>query len=217
MANSSSALTSANIDQLNWDKAGDGLIPAVVQDAGTGQVLMVAWMSRATLFETLSCGEAVFHSRSRGERWRKGETSGHFLSVVRIHSDCDADTLLIEAIPHGPACHRGTTSCFGNDNAPRVGFLGVLDRVVDQRRTAEGEVSYTAKLFEAGIGRMAQKVGEEGIEAALAAVSSRDEDLLGEAADLVFHLIVLLRARGLAIGDVVEVLRARHAANDPDR
>ena len=196
------------IQALAWDKQG-GLLPAIVQDARGGRVLMLGYMDRAALEATLASGRVTFYSRSKQRLWMKGETSGDVLELVRLEADCDADTLLVQATPRGPTCHLGRESCF--PDAPG-GFLGKLDALVQAREAERPAGSYTTKLFEGGVRRIAQKVGEEGVETALAGVAQDDEALLGEAADLVFHLTVLLRARGLGLADVEEVLRQRHAA-----
>lgn len=212
MARSRSPLTLDDVPGLAWDKGAGGLLPAVVQDAATRQVLMLAWVDEAAVRETLSGGRATFHSRSRGGRWLKGETSGNTLAVTRVLTDCDGDALLIEATPAGPACHENTTSCFGDEAVPGLGFLGALERIIEERRRADPSESYTARLLSGDPRRMAQKVGEEGLETALAAAAGPDEEVLSEAADLLFHLTVLLAGRRLALNDVVDVLRARHAA-----
>ncbi len=193
------------IDNLAWDKQ-QGLLPAIVQDADTLRVLMLGYMDRAALQATLDSGRVTFFSRSRGAQWTKGETSGHFLQLVRLEADCDADTLLVQARPQGPTCHLGTESCF--PQAPGD-VMAVLERVIARRERERPAGSYTTSLFEAGTTRIAQKVGEEGVETALAAVTADDAEFTGEAADLVYHLLVLLRARGLSFGDVEGVLKAR--------
>lgn len=195
------------IPTLDWDKQG-GRVPAVVQDAATRRVLMLGWMDREALERTVATRRATFYSRSRGRLWTKGETSGHVLRVVAIEADCDADTLLLQVEPAGPTCHLGRTSCF--PDAPGSA-LGALDRVVASRAAELPEGHYTTRLLRAGVRRVAQKVGEEGVETALAAVAQDDEALLGEAADLAYHLLVLLRARGLGLADVERVLAARGA------
>lgn len=195
---------------LDFAKGG-GLIPAVVQDADTLQVLTLAYMDRAALDETLDSGEATFFSRSRGGRWRKGETSGNRLKVVSAIPDCDSDALVLKVRPMGPACHRGTTSCFGNEDAPGLGRLARLEATIASRASADPAQSWTARLLAEGVKRVAQKVGEEGVETALAGVAGNDAELAGEAADLVFHLLVLLRSRGLAFDSVLDVLRQRAA------
>jgi phosphoribosyl-ATP pyrophosphohydrolase/phosphoribosyl-AMP cyclohydrolase len=203
----------ANTDtrRLAWAKA-DGLLPAIVQHWLSGEVLMLGYMNAEALTQTEASGHVTFYSRSKQRLWTKGESSGHVLALKSIRIDCDADTLLIQADPHGPTCHNGTNSCFGGsaDVRPPLGFLAELDALVEQRHAERPEDSYTTKLFDGGIRRIAQKVGEEGVETALAAVAQGDEELLGEAADLVFHLTVVLRARGLSLGDVVGVLAERH-------
>lgn len=188
---------------------GDGLVCAVVQDRLTLQVLMVAWMDRAALEETVQSGEATFYSRSRKERWRKGETSGNRLRVESVTTDCDGDALLLRVEPMGPACHLGTVSCFGAEVAPGVGQLGALERTIAARADAAPEESWTAKLLAKGPKRIAQKVGEEGVETALAGAAGDKDELAAESADLLYHLSVLLKARGLGLNDVMDVLRAR--------
>jgi len=198
------------IDALAWDKQG-GLLPAVVQDAATLRVLMLGYMDAAALRATFETGHVTFFSRSRNAQWTKGERSGHFLDVVAIDVDCDRDTLLVTARPHGPTCHLGRESCFRDAPASAASFISELDALVADRERERPVGSYTTQLFEGGIRRIAQKVGEEGVETALAAVAQSDAELLGEAGDLIYHLLVLLRARGLGLADVEAVLRARHA------
>ena len=192
---------------LDWDKS-NGLLPVVVQDAGNLRVLMLGYMNAEALAATRASGLVTFYSRSKQRLWKKGESSGHVLEVVSIQADCDNDTLLVLARPHGPTCHLQRASCF--PEAP-ANFLADLDAVVAQRERERPPGSYTTKLFEDGIRRIAQKVGEEGVETALAGVVQDDEALLGESADLVFHLLVLLRARGLSLGGMTEVLEQRHS------
>ncbi len=192
---------------LDWDKQG-GLVPTVVQDAASHRVLMLGYMSPESLERTLSTGLATFHSRSRQRLWTKGETSGHHLRVVALEADCDADALLLRVVPEGPTCHLGRTSCFPGAAGSA---LGALDAVVAGRARTMPEGRYTTRLLAAGVRRVAQKVGEEGVETALAAVAQDDEALLGEAADLAYHLLVLLRARGLGLADVERVLADRAA------
>lgn len=195
------------LEQLDWSK-GDGLLPVVVQDADTLAVLMLGYANAESLAATLASGQMTFYSRSKRRLWTKGESSGNVLSVLAVRVDCDNDTLLVTARPAGPTCHTGAESCF--ERAPGS-FLGRLDALVQQREQHRPEKSYTTGLFEAGVRRIAQKVGEEGVETALAGVAQDDAALLGESADLLFHLIVLLRARGLALADAVAVLQERHA------
>jgi len=204
-------MTDTNIDvsALDWAK-GDGLLPAVVQHWLTGEVLMLGYMNAEALATTQASGHVTFYRRSKQRLWTKGESSGNVLTLKSLRVDCDADTVLVQAVPHGPTCHQGTSSCFGDDVVPPLGFLAELDALIARRDRERPQGSYTTKLFEGGIRRMAQKVGEEGVETALAAVAQDDEALLGEAADLVFHLLVTLRARGLGLTDVTRVLAARH-------
>lgn len=194
------------IDSLDWQKS-DGLVPAIVQHAVTGGVLMLGYMNRAAYAATLECGEVVFFSRSRGQLWRKGETSGNVLRVVEIRSDCDVDTVLVRAEPAGPTCHLGTRSCFGEPVTATL--LDELEAVIEARLAERPEDSYVARLAAAGAARAAQKVGEEGVETALAAVTRDADGLASEAADLVFHLLVLLRIRGVSLEDVLHKLADR--------
>lgn len=193
----------------------DGLIPAVVQDAHSGVVLMVGYCDADAVRATLDTGVATFFSRSRGTRWVKGESSGNTLTVQRIDVDCDADTLLLHCVPAGPTCHTGAVSCFSEAPIEHrdEGFVRSLDDLISARYADRPAGSYTTSLFEAGVRRIAQKVGEEGVETALAAVAADQDgdDLLGESADLVYHLLVLLRSQGLGLADVETVLRQRHA------
>ena len=209
MRDRNAPLTAAGLDSLAWSKMG-GLLPAVVQDAGTSQVLMLGYMSREALDLTLKSGFVTFFSRSKQRLWQKGEVSGNRLALREAHGDCDDDALLILADPQGPTCHLGTASCFAKTGAVGAAWLGKLERVVRERAAAPPEESYTARLIAAGLPRIAQKVGEEGVETALAAVTADDADLTGEAADLLYHLIVLLHARGLSLADAVAVLQERH-------
>jgi phosphoribosyl-ATP pyrophosphohydrolase/phosphoribosyl-AMP cyclohydrolase len=203
--------SNTDVSRLEWAK-GDGLLPAIVQHWLSGEVLMLGYMNAEALERTQSTGQVTFYSRSKQRLWTKGESSGHVLALKSIRIDCDADTLLVQAQPHGPTCHLGTSSCFGEGVQPPLGFLAELDALVAQRHAERPQGSYTTKLFDGGIRRMAQKVGEEGVETALAAVVQDDHELLGEAADLIFHLTVVLRARGLSLTDVVALLATRHAA-----
>jgi len=199
---------SFDASKVDFDKGG-GLVPAIVQDATTLQVLMLAYMDRAALDETVESGEATFYSRSRGGRWRKGETSGHRIKVQSISLDCDGDTLLLRAEPLGPACHLGTETCFGSALTRGIGQLGELERTIAERASASPEESWTAKLLARGPKRIAQKVGEEGVETALAGAAGDKEELCNEAADLLYHLGVLLHARGASFYDVMQVLAER--------
>lgn len=193
---------------LDFEK-GDGLVPVIVQDEATLQVLMLAYMNEAALAETIESGEATFFSRSRGQRWRKGESSGNRLEVIALTPDCDNDALLMSVRPRGPACHRETTSCFGEADAPSLGRLARLEQTIAKRVGADPSQSYTARLLSQGAKRAAQKVGEEGVEFALAGAAGNDQEVCEEAADLVYHLLVLLRARGLSLNAVLDVLARR--------
>ena len=201
---------------LDWSKSG-GLIPVVVQDAATLQVLTLAYMDRAALDETIASGEATFFSRSRGGRWRKGETSGDRLPVVSITPDCDADALVLKVRPVGNACHLNRVSCFGDEDAPGLGRLARLEATIAARAAADPSESWTARLLAEGPKRAAQKVGEEGVEVALAGAAGDAAELVEEAADLVYHLLVLLRSRDVEFARVLDVLgrRARAADSPP--
>ena len=206
--------TPDDVERIDWDK-NDGLVPAIVQHAGSGRVLMLGYMDRAALVATLARDHVVFFSRSRQRLWEKGETSGNFLQLLDIRFDCDADTLLVIARPEGPVCHTGSTSCFGDEPltaAAPLSFLLELEQLIAQRIAAAPEGSYTARLYARGVRRVAQKVGEEGLEVALAGAGESDDALIGECADLVYHLLVLLRSRSLPLAAVIEELRRRHEA-----
>ena len=194
------------IADLAWDKQA-GLLPAIVQDASNGRVLMLGYMDRQALATSLESEHVTFFSRSKQRLWTKGEASGHFMQLRCIETDCDGDSLLVQALPQGPTCHLGRVSCF--PDAPG-NFLADLDGLIAARERDRPEGSYSTRLFEAGTRHIAQKVGEEGVETALAAVVQDDAALLGESADLLYHLLVLLRARGLSLADAVSVLKQRH-------
>jgi phosphoribosyl-ATP pyrophosphohydrolase/phosphoribosyl-AMP cyclohydrolase len=209
MRDRNAPLTEADLGALAWDKM-DGLIPAIVQDAATLQVLMLGYMDRTALAATLASGFATFFSRSRGRLWQKGETSGNRLAVKAIHSDCDEDALLVLAEPEGPTCHLGTTGCFSQGGPDGVGWLGKLARIVHERAGADPAESYTARLLGEGPSRIAQKVGEEGVELALAGASGDREACVSETADLLYHVSVLMEARGFGWDEVAAVLAERH-------
>lgn len=199
---------------LNWDKS-SGLLPAIVQDAQSGKVLMLGYMNSEALQVTRDTQKVTFFSRSKQRLWTKGETSGHVLHLASIFVDCDQDTLLITANPVGPTCHNGTVSCFGDDDftaIERLSFLAQLESIITQRIADKPEGSYTARLWDKGITRIAQKVGEEGVEIALAAVAQDAERVVSESADMLYHLALLLKARNLSMTDVVKELKLRHAA-----
>lgn len=201
-------LTKDDIPTLDCAKT-DGLIPAIVQDATSGQVLMLGYMDQEALAVTLDTGKVTFFSRSKGRIWTKGESSAHWLHLVDISTDCDSDALLVLARPDGPTCHRGTVSCF-SPLEHKWNFLRSLEVLIQSRRHADPDTSYTAQLFARGTKRIAQKVGEEGVETALAATVKDKEELKNEAADLVYHLLVLLADANLELADVIDILRARH-------
>ncbi len=197
-----------NDDQLDWQKS-NGLLPAIIQHWRDGRVLMLGYMNPEALKKTRASGHVTFFSRSKQRLWTKGESSGNTLQMKSIHIDCDRDTILVLADPVGPTCHTGTDTCFGDAAAPSLSILGQLDATIAQRHRDRPAGSYTTKLFDGELRRIAQKVGEEGVETALAAVTQDDEDLAGEAADLIYHLAVLLRARGLNLDAIAAVLRSR--------
>lgn len=206
------AVQLSDLESLDFAKS-NGLLPAVVQHAGTGAVLMLGYMNREALQETFARRHVVFFSRSKQRLWEKGETSGHFLELEAVRTDCDRDTLLVTAWPHGPVCHVGTTTCFGSEQvtlAERLIFLATLETVIAKRAAEAPEESYTARLFTQGLRRIAQKIGEEGVEVALAAVVEADDKVISESADLLFHLLVMLKHRGLSLEHVVAELQARH-------
>jgi phosphoribosyl-ATP pyrophosphohydrolase/phosphoribosyl-AMP cyclohydrolase len=200
---------------LAWDKGG-GLLPAVVQDARTARVLMLGYMNREALESTLTYQRVTFFSRSRNRLWTKGETSQHYLELVSIAADCDNDALLVTAHPIGPTCHTGSQSCFGDAitslDGSSLAFLLQLESIIALRIAEQPSGSYTAKLWSQGAVRMAQKVGEEGVEVALASVTGSEQQVVNESADLLFHLALLLKSRNLSLRTVIEELERRHAA-----
>ena len=202
-----------DIDRLDWEKM-DGLVPAIVQDAFDGRVLMQGYMNREALAHSLQSGQVTFWSRSRQKLWTKGETSGNTLGLETVHADCDLDCLLIMAVPDGPTCHRNTDTCFDEEAAitPTLAFLASLERLVHDREASRPAGSYTTSLFEAGTKRIAQKVGEEGVETALAAVAGDREELVNESADLLYHLLVLLKSKNTRLEEVISVLKSRHGS-----
>ncbi|MFC7001013.1 bifunctional phosphoribosyl-AMP cyclohydrolase/phosphoribosyl-ATP diphosphatase HisIE [Pseudobowmanella zhangzhouensis] len=202
-------LTLETLEQLAWDKM-DGLLLTIVQHAQTGTVQMQGYMNREALAHTLQSGHVTFFSRSKQRLWTKGESSGHVLQLADISADCDNDAILVLAIPHGPTCHKGTPTCWAEAATPSVSFIAELEQVIASRKGADPNSSYTASLYAKGIKRIAQKVGEEGVETALAATVQDLEELKNESADLLYHLLVLLQASNLSLDDVVGVLKARH-------
>ena len=205
-------MTADDVQSLAWDKM-DGLLPAAVQDRSTGALLMLGYMSPEALAETLRSGLATFYSRSKGRLWTKGETSGNRLRVASVRADCDGDALLVLAEPEGPTCHLGTQSCFGGPGPEGPGWVAELSRVVAARASEAADTSYTHRLLASGLPRVAQKVAEEGVEVALAAVTRDRHDCAEEAADLLYHLAVLMEARGVGWADVSALLRRRPAAS----
>lgn len=196
---------------LNFKK-GNGLVPVVVQDFSTNQVLMIGYMNEDAYDQTVREKKVTFFSRSRQKLWTKGETSGNFLMVKEISEDCDHDALLIKAIPAGPVCHKGTETCFGGKNVPHD-FLFQLESIVKNRKTSPSPNSYTSSLFSKGVNKIAQKVGEEAVELVIEAKDNNKEKFLGEAADLMFHFLVLLTEKGYTLNEVMDVLRSRHEKN----
>ena len=207
---------SSSLGTLHFD-AVTGLLPAIIQDADTGQVLMLGYMNAEAWERTQLDGKVTFFSRSKNRLWIKGESSGNFLTVVSLHIDCDADTILVRAVPAGPTCHRGTVSCFeqvGQVHLPAapIGFLAELERVILERYQfpERAPTSYTVSLFKKGMPKIAQKVGEEAVETVIDAVAGSRNTLPGEVADLLYHLLVLLVASGVPLTEVIEILKERH-------
>lgn len=201
--------------ELDFDKLG-GLIPAIIQDSRTKNVLMLGFMNREAYEKTLELNKVTFYSRTRHRLWTKGEESGNFLNVVSIEADCDRDTLLIKAIPEGPVCHTGTATCFNDDNSYGIQFLSELQDFIVKRHKEMPAGSYTTSLFESGINRMAQKVGEEAVETVIEATNGTDGRMMYEASDLLYHLIVLLTAKGRRIEELAEALERRHNKKKED-
>jgi phosphoribosyl-ATP pyrophosphohydrolase/phosphoribosyl-AMP cyclohydrolase len=194
----------------DFNKDKNGLIPAIIQDAVTKNVLMLGYMNREAYEKTQETKKVTFYSRSRKKLWTKGEESGNFLDLISIKEDCDQDTLLVTVYPHGPTCHTGTDTCWGEDNETNFGFLTDLETTIEQRRTAgDTENSYVASLFKKGINKIAQKVGEEAVETVIEAKDNDDDLFLNESADLLFHYLILLQAKGFRLKDVEKVLKNR--------
>lgn len=201
--------------ELDFDKMG-GLIPAIIQDSRTKNVLMLGFMNREAYEKTFELKKVTFFSRTKNRLWTKGEESGNFLNVVSIEEDCDKDTLLIKVVPEGPVCHTGTATCFNDDNSFGIEFLSYLQDFIDQRHKEMPEGSYTTSLFQSGINRMAQKVGEEAVETVIEATNGTDGRMMYEASDLLYHLIVLLTAKGRRIEELAEALHQRHHKTKKD-
>ncbi len=198
---------------IDFSKYADGLVPAIVQDATTKNVLMLGFMNQAAVDATLSLQKVTFFSRSKNRLWTKGEESGNHLNYISMALDCDQDTLLVQAHPAGPVCHTGSDTCWGADNKlNELGFIANLEQVIEQRRTATPESSYVAGLFAKGINKIAQKVGEEAVEVVIEAKDNNDNLFLEESADLLFHYLMLLQAKGYKLSDVVKILEKRHKA-----
>ncbi|MDB2324859.1 bifunctional phosphoribosyl-AMP cyclohydrolase/phosphoribosyl-ATP diphosphatase HisIE [Alphaproteobacteria bacterium] len=197
------------INRAEWAK-GDGLLPAIIQNPDTGAILMLGYMNKDAYEATIKGGQVTFFSRSKQRLWTKGETSGNTLDLVSVELDCDNDTLLIMARPNGPTCHTGTTTCFNDKNLPATLFLNQLQNLIVARHKDMPQGSYTTSLFTEGKARIAQKVGEEGVELALARMKDDSNEVTNEAADLLFHMMVLLQDAGLSLGDVIGVLQSRH-------
>ncbi len=202
--------------KLDFEKNQDGLLPAIIQDASTKNVLMLGYMNREALAKTLETKKVTFYSRSKGRLWTKGEESGHFLNLVDIKPDCDQDTLLITALPDGPTCHKGSDTCWGVTNMQEYGFLTTLEQTIaDRKQRAENgpgkgkKSSYVTSLFEEGLNKIAQKVGEEAVEVIIEAKDQNDDLFLNESADLLFHYLILLQAKGFGLGDVAMLLKSR--------
>ena len=196
---------------IDFNNNGNGLVPAIIQDASTKKVLMLGYMNSEAYTKTVETNKVTFFSRTKNRLWTKGEESGNFLNVVSIKNDCDNDTLLIEVNPVGPTCHKGTDTCWGEANNQSFGFLSELEDVIKSRReAADTEKSYVASLFKKGINKIAQKVGEEAVEIVIEAKDSNDDLFLNEGADLLFHYLILLQAKGYTLKDIVAVLEGRH-------
>ncbi|MBU2872283.1 bifunctional phosphoribosyl-AMP cyclohydrolase/phosphoribosyl-ATP diphosphatase HisIE [Colwellia sp. E2M01] len=202
-------VTLDNVKDLAWEKM-DNLLPAIIQDAATGAVLMQGFMDVEALTATLNTSKATFFSRSKQRLWMKGESSGNTLDVTQVLADCDKDCLLIAANPNGPTCHLNTTSCFPEEQLSQQNFLSHLERFVDKRASDPIEESYTARLLSRGTNKVAQKVGEEGVEVVIAALAETKDDFLGECADLFYHTLVLLKDQKIELSEVMEVLQKRH-------
>jgi len=204
--------------KIDYNKNNDGLVPAIIQDATTKNVLMLGYMNEEAFLKTNELKKVTFYSRSKNRLWTKGEESGNYLELVNIKNDCDSDSLLILVVPHGPTCHTGTDTCWGEDNNPNFGFLSKLEGIIENRKKLSGierelrqeKNSYVVSLFDEGINRIAQKVGEEAIETVIEAKDDNDELFLNESADLLFHYLILLQAKGFTLKDIVKVLEERH-------
>ncbi|MEN9946451.1 MAG: hypothetical protein RLZZ293_837 [Pseudomonadota bacterium] len=200
-----------DISLLDFTKNSDGLLPVIIQDNANLQILMLGYMNQQALDLTISQGRVTFYSRSKQRLWLKGETSGNYLKVEHIYTDCDQDTILIMATPDGPTCHTGSVSCFTQQTIPPLSQIGKLDQIIQQRINQANPDSYTYQLISRGLNKVAQKVGEEAVEVVIAALAESREEYLGEFTDLIYHALVLLHAQGLNLADVAEVIALRHA------
>ncbi|GGE26813.1 bifunctional phosphoribosyl-AMP cyclohydrolase/phosphoribosyl-ATP diphosphatase HisIE [Psychroflexus planctonicus] len=200
-------------EQADFSKSEDGLLPAIIQDAQTKNVLMLGYMNLEALEKTMTSKKVTFYSRSKKRLWTKGEESGNFLVLKSIELDCDQDTFLVQVNPHGPTCHKGTDTCWGNENESNFGFLSELERIIESRKNSTSEKSYVASLFESGINKIAQKVGEEAVEVVIEAKDENDDLFLNESADLLFHYLILLKAKGFSLKAIEQVLLERSNKN----
>jgi phosphoribosyl-ATP pyrophosphohydrolase/phosphoribosyl-AMP cyclohydrolase len=197
--------------EVAFDKNKDGLVPAIIQDHTTKNVLMLGYMNEEALNKTMATGKVTFYSRSKKRIWQKGEESGNFLNLVNVEIDCDHDTLLISANPVGPTCHKGSDTCWNKDNVQNFGFLTRLEAIIsDRKENDSNEKSYVSSLFKSGINKIAQKVGEEAVETIIEAKDDNEKLFLEESADLLFHYLILLQAKGHLLKDVVDILKSRH-------
>lgn len=204
--------------KINFNKNNDGLVPAIIQDSSTKNVLMLGYMNEEAFLKTSETKKVTFFSRTKNRLWTKGEESGNFLELVSIKNDCDSDTLLVMVNPTGPTCHKGTDTCWGESNEPNFGFISELEEIIEKRKKLsevapelrEDKSSYVVSLFDAGINKIAQKVGEEAIETVIEAKDDNDDLFLNESADLLFHYLILLREKGFGLKDIVKVLEERH-------
>ena len=197
--------------KINFNKSQKGLVPAIIQDASTNHVLMLGYMNEEAYKKTLEIQKVTFFSRSKNRLWTKGEESGNFLTLVSIKIDCDNDTLLVKVNPAGPTCHKGSDTCWNEENKATYGFLSTLEQVIKERKTTEDtKKSYVASLFKEGINKIAQKVGEEAVETIIEAKDANDLLFLNEASDLLFHYLILLQAKGFTLDDIATVLKGRH-------
>jgi len=197
---------------IQFSKYADGLVPAIIQDNQTGKVLMLGFMNQEAVDATQTLQKVTFFSRTKNRLWTKGEESGHYLALVNMQLDCDQDTLLIKAIPNGPVCHTGTDTCWGEANSNNMDFLATLEAIIASRKTASADSSYVASLFQKRIKKIAQKVGEEAVETVIEAKDNNDDLFIGEAADLLFHYLILLQAKGFSLSDITKELEKRHKA-----